>query len=32
LASKDRATYGALKRAMYGEAIALLEKGELPAG
>lgn len=31
LASKDRATYGALKRAMYRPAIELLEKGELPA-
>jgi enoyl-CoA hydratase/carnithine racemase len=32
LTTKDRATYGALKRGMYGRAIALLEKGELPAG
>lgn len=30
LAAKDRVTYGALKRGMYGAAIALLEKGELP--
>jgi enoyl-CoA hydratase/carnithine racemase len=30
LATKDRTTYGALKRGMYGNAIALLEKGELP--
>lgn len=30
LATKDRATYGALKRGMYGAAITLLEKGELP--
>jgi enoyl-CoA hydratase/carnithine racemase len=32
LATKDRATYGALKRGMYAAAIRLLEKGELPAG
>lgn len=32
LATKDRATYGALKRGMYGAAIRLLEKGELPPG
>lgn len=30
LASKDRTTYGALKRGMYSTAIAKLEEGEIP--